>query len=977
MQTTSESEHDFSAPVQQSHMFQLLLTKFNRPLTITLEQATILILSIIGVLTRMVGLGNRVMSHDESLHVYYSWLLSTGNGYIHTPMMHGPFLFESTALVNFLFGANDFSSRLVPAILGTFIAIVIPQLLKPWIGKIGALVCSTLFLASPYMLFYSRYIRHDTLVIAWLLLAMFAMLAYLYHRKERYLLLFVASLALMFSTMEITFIYLAIFASFLVVRLLWVNGLHWKAIKASPEFDLLILMITLGGFFSSTIALPILNPIIARIAGTPFVDMAVLGSQGTEWTSGQTGVRLWGLLGVFSLISTGLGLAWGRLRWLKLAGLFLAITIPLFTTFFTNPSGIASGFIGSLGYWLSQQGVARGSQPWYYFLVVFPIYEYLPLIGGFCAAIYFILKRKSLPEFTRIMIPLISWWAVGIFVALSLAGEKMPWLSTHLTVPFLLLTAWWIGQILEGNWRNFATYKKRDEWFNRVVLVGMGLLFLLTLRTSFYVNYVNYDYSTEFIDYAHGAPGVKWVMKEIQEIANHTGVGKDLKIAYDDDVAWPMTWYLKDYPNLVFYGEKPSWETLDAPVVIAGPKNWNKVERFLGANYHRFEVIRMWWPIEDYKDLTWERIKNAIVNPEMRAALRDILWKRDYTRYASLTGAVLQPPTDWPLAQKMRVYVRKDLALQMLSFSLGTTMLEDIPQPVDAYADIQQVMNPNLTITAGGLNAPRNLAIGRDGSVYVADTGNSRIIKYNSKGEFVTTWGSRSPDGQVPPAAGTFIEPWGIALDVEGNVLVADTWNHRIQKFDSGGNFLLQWGVSGLASEGLDRLWGPRGIAISPDGKVYVTDTGNKRVVVFSSDGKALFEFDSSEDARLDEPVGIALGPEGNVYVSDTWNMRVAVFSKDGKYLSSFSIQGWNSDSMDNKPYLAVDQGGRIYVTDPEDFRVLVFSSDGQPLFVFGQFGTKESDLGLPIGIALGLDNSLWVVDAENNRLVNYQAVQP
>jgi uncharacterized protein (TIGR03663 family) len=249
VQTTSKSEQIFPHPERRLTNFQLLFTKLNRPLTITLEQAAILTLSLIGILTRLVGLGSRVMSHDESLHVYYSWLLSTGEAYVHTPMMHGPFLFESTALINFLFGANDFSSRLVPAILGTFIAIVIPQLLKPWVGKIGALVCSVLFLASPYMLFYSRYIRHDTLVIAWMLLALFAILAYLYHRKERYLVIFVASLALMFSTMEITFIYLAIFASFLVVRLLWVNGLRWKTIKASPEIDLLILMITLGGFF--------------------------------------------------------------------------------------------------------------------------------------------------------------------------------------------------------------------------------------------------------------------------------------------------------------------------------------------------------------------------------------------------------------------------------------------------------------------------------------------------------------------------------------------------------------------------------------------------------------------------------------------------------------------------------------------------------------------------------------------------------
>ena len=67
------------------------------------------------------------MSHDESLHVYYSWLLATGKGFAHNPMMRGPFLSESTALMDFLFGANDFTSRLMPVILGTITVIVFPR----------------------------------------------------------------------------------------------------------------------------------------------------------------------------------------------------------------------------------------------------------------------------------------------------------------------------------------------------------------------------------------------------------------------------------------------------------------------------------------------------------------------------------------------------------------------------------------------------------------------------------------------------------------------------------------------------------------------------------------------------------------------------------------------------------------------------------------------------------------------------------
>jgi uncharacterized protein (TIGR03663 family) len=957
-----------------SNIFLRLISK---PVTITWEWVMLAVFAVLALVSRFAELGARVMSHDESLHVFYSWQLAAGKGFSHTPMMHGPFLFEFTAFFNLFFGANDFTSRLAPAVLGILIVTIVPQLLRPWIGRTGALAGSALFLVSPYMLYYSRYIRHDTLVIAWMLLAVFAILAYLKNRKEWHLVILVCALALMFATMEITFIYLAIFVSFLVGRMMILYQFRWREMWASAEFDLIVLIGTLGSFFSSTIALVILNPIVSSFTGAPFVDLNVLSSFDAGWAVSFAGLRLWALLAVFVVAATAIGFVWGKKRWLKLAGLFLAITIPLFTTFFTNPSGIASGFIGSLGYWMSQQGVARGTQPWYYFLVVFPIYEYLPLFGGVGAAIFFTIHRKNLSSLSRLFVPLTLWWGLGIFIALSLAGEKMPWLSTHVTVPFILLTSWWIGQILAGEWKHYSNYRKAHDWLSGISLGVFIILLLLTIRTSYFANYVNFDYTTEYIDYAHGAPGVKWLLDDIQAIANHTGVGRDLKIAYDDEVTWPMAWYLRDYPNQSYYAAEPNRQSLDAPVVVAGAKNWKKVELLLGSNYHRFEVIRMWWPMEDYKNLTWERIQNAITDPAMRSAVWDILWNRDYTNYAKLTNETLNPPTDWSPAEKMRVYVRNDIALKMLSLSLGSTMLADIPKPVDAYISVKRMVDSKIVIQNSGLNNPRNLVIAKDGSVYAADTGNSRILKYNTAGELITSWGTRSVAGQTPPAPATFAEPWGITLDGDGNVLVADTWNHRIQKFDPNGKFLLQWGISGVAADGLDRLWGPRGIAVAPDGAIYVTDSGNKRVVAFSPEGKPLFEFLQEADARLDEPVGIAIGPDNKVYVADTWNFRVAVFALDGKFERSFPVQGWNSNSIDNKPYLAVDSAGRVYVTDPEGYRVLVFSPDGKPLLTFGEFGSEESSFGLPTGITLSPDGKLWVADAGNARLAQFQNLWP
>ena len=941
---------------------------------VTWETVIVGILALTAVITRLWGLGVRVMSHDESLHVYYSWLLATGKGFTHNPMMHGPFLFESTALMNLLFGASDFTSRLVPAILGMFIVIIIPLLFRPWLGRVGSLTTSVFLLISPFILYFSRYIRHDILVIAWTLLAILAIFRYLEYRRERDLTLLAVALALMASTMEIAFIYLAILAGYLALRAIAKHLLAWQALRKSSEFDLLVVLTTLGAFFSSPFALLLLNPFWMRLTDAPFIDMKILDTQGISWAAGTPGLRLWGLFIVFAIGSAALGLWWDWKRWLKLAGVFAAITILLFTTFFTNPAGLGTGFIGSLGYWLSQQGVARGSQPSYYYFVAFPLYEYLPLIGGILAIAAYFIRRKLLSPLQRDFVPFLIWWAVWIVIALSLAGEKMPWLSTHIAIPFILLTGWWVGLLLEGSviWKN--GFRQRGQTVMRwIALIGIAFLAMLTLRTSLAASFKNYDYATEFIDYAHGAPGVKWALADIASIATHTGIGRDLKIAYDNEVTWPMTWYLRDYPNQAYFGAEPNRQALDAGVVIAGPKNWKKVEAFLGNRYHRFELIRMWWPVEDYKNLTWQRIRNALTDPAMRSALWSILWNRDYQSYAQLTNQTLAPPASWPLAEKMRVYVRKDIATQMLSLSIGPTMLED-PAPaasVGAYVSVQRPVKPVKLINPG-LNAPRGLAIVPPGVIYVADTANSRIVILDSNGNLLSSWGERTPDGQIPPTPGTFNEPWSIAVDAQGNVYVADTWNHRVQKFDVNGKFLLEWGSAGLVSEGADRLWGPRGIAVSPQGFIYLTDTGNKRVAVFDSNGKFQFSFGTEGEGKLDEPVGIAIRTDGQVYVADTWNMRVAAFSADGQFVASWPIQGWNSDSLDNKPFLAVDAQNRIYVTDPEGYRVIVSSSSGEPLAVFGQFGPEEDAFGLPVGIAVGTDGLVWVADAGNNRLAAF-----
>ena len=81
-----------------------------------LEHVLYVVILLVAVLTRFWDLGSRALHHDESLHSYFSWIYASGNGYIHDPLMHGPFLFHATALMYLLFGATAAVSRITPAL---------------------------------------------------------------------------------------------------------------------------------------------------------------------------------------------------------------------------------------------------------------------------------------------------------------------------------------------------------------------------------------------------------------------------------------------------------------------------------------------------------------------------------------------------------------------------------------------------------------------------------------------------------------------------------------------------------------------------------------------------------------------------------------------------------------------------------------------------------------------------------------------
>jgi DNA-binding beta-propeller fold protein YncE len=175
-----------------------------------------------------------------------------------------------------------------------------------------------------------------------------------------------------------------------------------------------------------------------------------------------------------------------------------------------------------------------------------------------------------------------------------------------------------------------------------------------------------------------------------------------------------------------------------------------------------------------------------------------------------------------------------------------------------------------------GFFGPRGVAVDQEGNVYIADTGNKRIVVTDGEGNYLYQWGRF---GNEP---GAFHEPIGIAVDSQGAVYVADTWNGRIQAFGRGEDGRVNpvptatWRVAGWQPNTYDDPY----IAASPSGQIYASVPGRNLMVQTSQVGDVLLRWggNGADTASLSLPSGVAVGPDGTVYVVDRGNNRVLRF---------------------------------------------------------------------------------------------------
>ena len=262
----------------------------------------------------------------------------------------------------------------------------------------------------------------------------------------------------------------------------------------------------------------------------------------------------------------------------------------------------------------------------------------------------------------------------------------------------------------------------------------------------------------------------------------------------------------------------------------------------------------------------------------------------------------------------------------------------------------------------GAFNDPRGLTVDSKGNLYVADTHNFRIEKFNANGQYLWAIGSR---GKSQPDS--FDYSRNMASDVaDDSFYVADTYNNAIDHYDKNGMLIWQVRAGGT---GPGQFGFPSGVAVGTNQNVYVADSRNQRIQVLDhTTGAFVSQFDC---APCQDPRGVAVDAgTGNVYVADM-NAALLKFDSHGHYLSTLASKGTGTGQLVTAPDVVLDSN-YIYVADAGADEVKLWSlADGSYVTQFR--GTGAARMRLPSAVAADpLTHHLYVAEEYNDRVSSW-----
>ena len=274
------------------------------------------------------------------------------------------------------------------------------------------------------------------------------------------------------------------------------------------------------------------------------------------------------------------------------------------------------------------------------------------------------------------------------------------------------------------------------------------------------------------------------------------------------------------------------------------------------------------------------------------------------------------------------------------------------------------------------LSQPTGISISTTGLMAIADTGNNRIVLWDTDGKPISAFGAwgTSAVWRNPPQ---FNHPEGILIHPSGQYFVADTGNNRIVAVDQRGMAVTAWGRRGTGDGEFDS---PRAFTVGKAGDVWVLDSGNSRVQVFSALGAFKFKWGTfgTDPGQLNNPLGIDLNLIEQVHIANTQNNRYEIFNTDG---TPVTYQGW----MGNGPNQYTEAGG--LTNTPSGWIAVVDGTNGRVEFYNHRFeyvgdwkATNDPAWQGPPPHFRGIDsdqqNRLYITDMANSRIIRLKPLQ-
>ncbi|MBI5893744.1 MAG: NHL repeat-containing protein [Deltaproteobacteria bacterium] len=263
---------------------------------------------------------------------------------------------------------------------------------------------------------------------------------------------------------------------------------------------------------------------------------------------------------------------------------------------------------------------------------------------------------------------------------------------------------------------------------------------------------------------------------------------------------------------------------------------------------------------------------------------------------------------------------------------------------------------------------PSDVAVSKDGSIYVLDGVNNRVLVFNAAGGFLFKFGKGGSD------KGEMNFPLGLCLDGEGRVYVADSGNHRVQMFTSDGRYINQIDLKGVNG---NKPPDPTDVAVDEQKKVlYIVDNDNHKIYVYDlkagSITKSLGEMGMRDDG-FRWPFTIAIDKDGYLYIVDVINTRVRVISPDGGFANDIGEWGVDWGQFFRPKGVAVDSKDRVYVTDSYTGTIQVFDKKGKIIAALGDETGKVRKFVTPVRIFVDDSDRIFVVEMFANRVGVYK----